>query len=65
MADLIEGISHQKAVQVRLDNLDQIRNRSTFINDPQRLGRLRDSLEMMKSLGYTENCNRSETEKKK
>ena len=65
MYDLNEGVSLEKAVQVWLDNLAQIRNRSTFINDPQRLGRLMDSLEMMKYLGYINNCNRRETEKKK
>ena len=65
MAYLNEGVSLQKTAQVWLENIAQIRNRSTFINDPQRLGRLMDKLEMMKSLGYTENCNWRETEKKK
>ena len=50
---------------MRLDNLAQICNLSTFINDPQQLGRLRDRLEMMKYLGHTKNCNQSETENKK
>ena len=65
MAYLNEGVYLQKAAQVRLENLSQIRNQSTFINDPQRLGRLRGRLEMMKSLGYTKIFNWNETEKKK
>ena len=65
MADLNEGVSLQKSVQVQLNNLAQIRNQLTFINDPQRLGRIRDRLEMMKSLGYTNNCNRRETKERK
>ena len=50
---------------MRLDNLAQICNQSTFINDSQRLGRIRDRLEIMKSLGYIKNCNWRETENKK
>ena len=65
IAGLNEGFFLQKAVQVRLENIAQIRNRSTCFNDPQQLGRLRDRLDMMKSLGYIKNCNRRETDKKK
>ena len=65
IAGLNEGFFLQKAVQVRLENIAQIRNLSTCINDPQQLGRLRDRLDMMKSLGYIKNCNWHKTEKKK
>ena len=65
MADLNEGVSIQKAVQVRLENLSQIHNQSTFINDTQQLVRIRDRLKMMQSLGYIKNYNQRETEKKK
>ena len=41
MDDLNEGVSLQKAAQVRLDNLGQIKSRSTFINYPTRLEHLR------------------------
>ena len=64
MAYLNEGVYLQKAAQVRLENLSQIRNQSTFINNSQRIGCLRDMIEMMKSL-YIENCNRRETKNKK
>ena len=65
VADLNEGVSLPMDAQVRLDNIAQIRNRSAFINDPQRLGRLRDRLDMKKSMGYIENFNWREIEKKK
>ena len=65
MADLNEVFSLQKAAQLRLDNLAQIRNRSTFINYSQQLGCIRGRLEMMKSLGCINNFNRSGIEKKK
>ena len=42
--DLNEGVSLQKAAQVRLENLGQIKSRSTFINDPIRLERMRASV---------------------
>ena len=49
--DLNEGVSLPKAVRVRLNNLGQIKRRSTFINDPTRLERLRVRYELQRSLG--------------
>ena len=51
MDDLNEGVSLQKSAQVRLNNLGQIKSRSTFINDPTRLERLRVRYELQRSLG--------------
>ena len=51
MDDLNEVFSLQRAVQVPLDNLGQIKIRSTFINDPTRLERLRAIYELRRSLG--------------
>ena len=65
MDDINEGVSLEKTVPVRIDNIDQISNQSTFINYLQRLGRLRDRLQTMNSLGYIENYNWHETDKKK
>ena len=65
MADINKCVSLQKAAQVRLDNIYQIRNRSTFINDTQQLVRIRDRIKMMQSLGYIKNYNQREAEKKK
>ena len=65
LEDVNGGVSLQKAAQVRLDNLAQIKARCTFINDPARLGRLRDRLELQRSLGDIEDANRRETAQKK
>ena len=65
MADINKCVSLQKAAQVRLDNIYQIRNRSTFINDTQQLVRIRDRIKMMQSMGYIKNYNQRETEEKK
>ena len=51
MDDLNEGVSLQKAVQVRLNNLGQIKSRSAFINGPTMLERLRAIYELQRSLG--------------
>ena len=64
MADLNEGVSLQKAAQVRLDNLGQIKSRSTFINDPTRLERLRARFELQRSLGRREELERLDDEDK-
>ena len=51
MDDLNEGVSLQKVAQVRLNNIGKIKIRSTFINDPTRLERLRARYELQSSLG--------------
>ena len=65
MDDVNAGISLQKAAQVRLDNLAQIKSRCTFINDPHRLGRLRDRFELQRSLGDIEYANKREVAQKR
>lgn len=52
--DLQAGVPLVKAAAVRLDNLGLIRGRSGFINDPSRLARQRDRLELQRSLGRRE-----------
>lgn len=54
MADVNEGTSLQKAAQLRLDNLGQVKAHSQFINDPERLDRLEQKYEMAKSIGMLE-----------
>jgi hypothetical protein len=51
MDDVNAGVNLRKAAQCRLDNLGQIKSRSTFINDPTRLERMQLRLELQKSLG--------------
>jgi len=55
MADLMDGVPREKAAQVRLDNLGQIRNRCQEINEPKRLERLRQRLELRKHWGWSTN----------
>ena len=65
MEDVHEGVPLEKAAQVRLDNLAQIKSRTQFINDPERLQRLKHRLEMMKSIGAMEAAGKKEAAKKK
>ena len=62
MDDLNEGVSLQKSAQVRLDNLGQIKSRSTFINDLKRLERLRARYELQRSLGRRDEIERLDDE---
>ena len=50
LEDLNAGVSLRKAAQVRLDNLGQIKNRCTFINDKVRIDRLQHRMELMRLL---------------
>ena len=65
MWDLNEGAPLMQAAQVCLDNLGQIRNRSQFINNPLRLNRLQDRLEMLKSIGRIDASDKKEAEELK
>ena len=58
MDDLNEGVSLQKAAQVRLYNLGQIKSLSTFINDPTRLDIMRERYELQRSLGRRDEIER-------
>ena len=58
MDDLNEGVSLQKSAQVRLENLGQIKSRSTFINDPTRLECLRAIYELQRYLGRRDEIER-------
>ena len=63
MADLNEGVPLQKAAQVMLDNLGQVKSHSNFSNHPGRLDHLRNRLEMQKSLGMVAEIERNLVEK--
>lgn len=64
MGDVMEGVPLEKAAQVRLDNLGQVKSRSQFINDPRRLNALRDRLELLRSLGRAEELAQMEEKEK-
>ena len=64
MDDLNEGVSLQKAAQVRLDNLGQIKSRSTVINDPTGLERMRARYELQSSLGRRDEIERLDDEER-
>jgi hypothetical protein len=65
MADVNAGVPLEKAAQVRLDNLGQIKSRSCFINDPGRLERLRQRFELLRSCGAMEAAGRQEAAEKR
>ena len=54
MEDLNEGISLQRAAQVRLDNIGHIRNMSQFINSPSRVDRMEQRFTLQQSMGRAE-----------
>ena len=62
MDDVNEGVSLQKSTQVRLNNLGQIKSRSTFTNDPRRLERMRARYELQRSLGRRNEIERLDDE---
>ena len=64
MDDLNEGVSLQKAAQVRLYNLGQIKSLSTFINDPTRLDIMRERYELQSSLGRRDEIERLDDEER-
>jgi hypothetical protein len=60
MADNGEaGFSLQKAAQVRLDNLDLVKNHSCFINNPKRIELLEQRLELQRYIGRLEEIRKS------
>ena len=62
MADVNAGVPLEKAAQVRLDNLGLIKRHALFVNNPQRLERHRERLEMMRSLGLVQEMATQEAE---
>ena len=50
-SEIDEGTTLEKAAKVRLDNLGYVQSHSCFVNQPERLDRLRSRLELQKSLG--------------
>ena len=51
MNDVHVGHSKKKAASVRLDNLGQIKSHSCFVNNPERMERLKTKLGLMRSIG--------------
>jgi len=51
MQDVGNGVNLKQAAQARLDNLGQIKSHSCFVNDPKRLKRIQDRMQLAKSMG--------------
>ena len=51
MQDVVNGVNLKQAAQARLDNLGQIKSHSCFVNDPKRLKRIQDRMQLAKSMG--------------
>jgi hypothetical protein len=56
--------SLQKAALVRLDNLGLVKNHSCFINNPKRIKLLEQQLELQRSIGRSEEIQKSSALKK-
>ena len=59
------GVPLRKAAQVRLDNLGQIKCRSTLINDDVRLERLKFRFEMQRSIGHLDEVGKAASAEKR
>ena len=51
MQDVGNGVNLKQAAQARLDNLGQVKSHSCFVNDPKRLKRILDRMQLARSMG--------------